>query len=258
VSALEMPSATVVKHGTPCGVASAPELASAYRAARDADAESAFGGVVALNRECDEPTTALLLETFLEAVVSPRFSAEARSMLAAKSRVRLLELAHRAPDPPWLPRAVAGGFLVQSADLPAADPTPGWRSVGRRAPTQAESEAMRFAWTVARFVHSNAVVLAKTGQDGACASVGIGPGQTSRVEAVRVAVRRAQASAGAAGAVLASDGFFPQPDGVEAAAAAGVTAVVQPGGSKRDADVIVASDRLGLAMVITGVRHFRH
>jgi phosphoribosylaminoimidazolecarboxamide formyltransferase/IMP cyclohydrolase len=195
-----------------------------------------------------------LVETFLEAVACPAVSPEAVKTLATKPRLRVVEVEGDADVAPWSPRVVAGGMLVQTLD-DAADDEARWKVPTRRQPTAVEMEGLGFAWAVARFVRSNAVVLAQASADG-CRTTGIGPGQTSRVEAVRSAIRRAGPEA--QGSVLASDGFFPHPDGVEEAAAAGVSALIQPGGSKKDEEVLERADRAGLAMVMTGVRHFRH
>ena len=246
----------VVKHTNPCGVARAGTLLEAYKLARDADPVSAFGGIVACSRPIDGPTGAALAETFLEAVIAPGFDEQALAALKAKKSLRLLEvpLLGEARDAwalePREVRSVPGGLLVQTRDLAEADPR-GWRTVTKRAPTAEEIDSLAFAWSVVKHVKSNAIVLAR-GE----VTVGIGMGQTNRVDSVRIAAQRAGEKA--RGAALGSDAFFPFPDGVEAAAAAGVTAVAQPGGSVRDDEVIAAADKLGIAMVFTSVRHFRH
>ncbi|MFQ5985092.1 MAG: bifunctional phosphoribosylaminoimidazolecarboxamide formyltransferase/IMP cyclohydrolase [Alphaproteobacteria bacterium] len=256
------PAVAIVKHGSPCGVASGRSLLEAWRKALASDPVSAFGGVVALNRPLDEATAEALVELFLEVVIAPSASAPTRERLAAKPNLRLL-LTGGVPGPAddgLLVRSVAGGLLVQARDtgrVTEAD----LKVVTRRAPTGAEQADLMFAFTVSKHVKSNAVVLARSR-----ATVGIGAGQMSRVDAVRMAVWKAEASARAAGekesraagAVVASDAFFPFPDGLIVAAEAGATAVIQPGGSKRDDDVIRAADEKGIAMVFTGVRHFRH
>jgi len=246
----------IVKHTNPCGVARAATVLDAYKLARDADPVSAFGGIVALSRPVDAATGAALAETFLEAVIAPGFETGAIEALKGKKSLRLLEvpllgLARESwtLEPREL-RSVPGGLLVQSRDLAQAEPR-AWRTVTKRAPTADELAALAFAWSVVKHVKSNAIVLAR-GE----VTVGIGMGQTNRVDSVRIAAQRAGEKA--RGAALGSDAFFPFPDGVEAAAAAGVTAVAQPGGSVRDDEVIAAADRLGLAMVFTSVRHFRH
>jgi phosphoribosylaminoimidazolecarboxamide formyltransferase/IMP cyclohydrolase len=256
------PACAIVKHANPCGVARAATLAEAYRAAYDCDRTSAFGGIVALNRELDEETAAAIAEIFTEVVIAPAATEAAARVFAAKKNLRLL-VTGGLPDPaaPGLAwRQVAGGFLVQSRDdgRLALDAL---RVVTRRAPTQAELADLAFAWTVAKHVKSNAIVYARGG-----ATVGIGAGQMSRVDSTRIAARKAVDMAEALGldepptrgSAVASDAFFPFPDGLLAAADAGATAVIQPGGSVRDEEVIAAADAAGLTMVFTGMRHFRH
>jgi len=249
-------TAVVVKHTNPCGVARAGTVLDAYRGARDADPVSAFGGIVALTHPVDAATGAALSETFLEAVIAPGFDPGALEALKGKKALRLLELPSLGegreawrPEPREL-RSIPGGLLVQSRDLQGAD-VRGWKVVTRRAPTADEMEALQFAWLVVKHVKSNAIVLAQRD-----ATVGIGMGQTNRVDSVRIAAERAGARA--RGAALGSDAFFPFPDGVEAAAEAGVACIAQPGGSVRDQEVIAAADKHGIAMVFTGYRHFRH
>ncbi len=246
------PAVVIVKHLSPCGVASAENPALAFPAALASDPVSAFGSVIAVNRPvtmafADAVGTARL---FVEAVIAPDFSPEARQWFARhKKNCRLVAVPE--PAPPQLEmRAIAGGFLAQAAD--AGDPaSAAWRVASRRQPTKAEWAALRFGWTAVQHVKSNAIVFAA-----GTATVGIGGGLPSRVDAVNLAA--AKAGDKAKGAVMASDAFFPFPDGIEAAAAVGVTAVIQPGGSIRDETVIKAADKLGLALVFTGVRHFRH
>ncbi len=258
VRELTAPSAVVVKHTNPCGVATASTLAEAYRTAREADALSAFGGIVALNREVDDDTAKILAETFLECVVAPSFSTAALETLRAKKNLRLI--ATGTPDPEHMTlqyKRVSGGLVVQSRDEGAAGQVTRGKVVTKRQPTPEEIQGLEFAWAVCKHVKSNAIVLAKASSDGhAARTVGVGAGQMSRVISVQIACEKAGAEA--AGSVLASDAFFPFPDGVEAAAKNGITAVAQPGGSVKDADVIAAADRLGLAMILTNVRHFRH
>jgi phosphoribosylaminoimidazolecarboxamide formyltransferase/IMP cyclohydrolase len=246
----------IVKHTNPCGVARARSVLDAYKLARDADPVSAFGGIVAFSHRVDAATGAALAETFLEAVIAPGYEQGALDALRSKKSLRLLELpllgdgaSTWTPEPREL-RSVPGGLLVQTRDLAEADAR-GWRTVTKRAPTAEEIEALSFAWAVVKHVKSNAIVLARPD-----VTVGIGMGQTNRVDSVRIAAQRAGEKA--RGAALGSDAFFPFPDGVEAAGAAGVTAIAQPGGSVRDEEVIAAADKLGIAMVFTGVRHFRH
>jgi phosphoribosylaminoimidazolecarboxamide formyltransferase/IMP cyclohydrolase len=247
VIAFERPTLVIVKHLGPCGIASAGTLAEAFPLALAGDPVSAFGSVISANRPFDGLTARALGDLFVEAIAAPTFTGEAREVLSARAGCRLVALGQTAPDDVEI-RGIQGGFLIQERD-------PGdqaeWQIVTHRAPTGAEMAALRFAWRAVAHVKSNAILLAQ-GQ----AAVGIGGGLPSRVDAVRLAVDKAGERA--KGAVLASDAFFPFPDGVEAAAEAGVTAVVQPGGSMHDAQVIEATDRLGLAMCFTGVRHFRH
>ena len=255
----DAPAAVVIKHACPCGAAVAPSLAAAYRAAREADAMSAFGGIVALNREVDLATAELLTETFLECVIAPSFAAPALERLRTKKALRVLATGA------WLDRGhaarqfkrVGDGFVVQDRDASAAGEVRRGKIVTRSEPSAEQLETLEFAWALCKHVRSNAIVLARPGaESGTFASVGIGGGQTARLLAVEIACSKAGANA--AGSVLASDAFFPFPDGLEAAARAGVRAVAQPGGSKNDADVIRAADAAGVAMVFTGTRHFRH
>ncbi|MCB9712497.1 MAG: bifunctional phosphoribosylaminoimidazolecarboxamide formyltransferase/IMP cyclohydrolase [Myxococcales bacterium] len=248
-------AAAVFKHASPCGAAvgrPGDSLAEVYRRAREADAESAFGGIVSLSTEVDAATAELLAETFIEVVIAPGYAAAARELLARKKNLRVLELPGMfASGPsPWRVRSVAGGVLVQREDVMHVGAAKA-RVATKRAPTPEELADLEIAWRVAKHVRSNAIVLAKDG-----VTVGIGGGQTSRVEASRQAAGRAGKLA--QGAVLASDGFFPFRDGVDAAVAAGVRAVIQPGGSMRDEEVIAAADEHGIAMLLTGERHFRH
>ncbi len=253
VREFEHPAAVVVKHTNPCGVAVGQTLADAYRNAREADPLSAFGGIVALNREVDEATARVLAETFLECVVAPSFSPAALDVLRAKKNLRLLATGG------WLPaehaalayKRVGGGLVVQNRDATAAGEVTRGKIATKRPPSADEAHSLEFAWRVCKHVKSNAIVLAR-GE----VTVGVGAGQMSRVVSVQIACEKAGAKA--RGSVLASDAFFPFPDGVEAAARAGVTAIAQPGGSVNDPDVIAAADAAGLAMVLTGVRHFRH
>ncbi len=253
VREFERPAAVVVKHTNPCGVAVGASLVEAYREAREADPLSAFGGIVALNREVDETTAKVLAETFLECVVAPSFSAAALEVLRAKKNLRLLATGG------WLGPAhaavtykrVGGGLVVQDRDATAGGEVTRGKVATKRAPTTEEMRGLEFAWRVCKHVKSNAIVLAR-GE----VTVGVGAGQMSRVISVQIACEKAGDKA--RGSVLASDAYFPFPDGVETAARAGVTAVAQPGGSVKDPEVIAAADAQGLAMVLTGVRHFRH
>ena len=248
VQDLPVPSAAIIKHTNPCGVATAGSLADAYQRAYDCDTTSAFGGIVALNQECDAETARRIITIFVEVLAAPAFSAGALEVFAAKKKLRLLRI-ETAP-PAAVLKMVSGGFLVQSPDIDLADRAE-MRSVGRREPSEAEWEQLLLAWRVVKHVKSNAIVLVRDG-----AAVGVGAGQMSRVESVRLAAQRAGDRA--SGSVLASDAFFPMPDGVEAAADAGITAIIQPGGSVKDAEVLAVADDRGLAMVHTGRRHFRH
>jgi phosphoribosylaminoimidazolecarboxamide formyltransferase/IMP cyclohydrolase len=254
---LEGPGAVVIKHASPCGIATAPSLAKAYHAAREADPVSAFGGIVALNRPVDRETAELLRETFLECVVAPEFSDEALALLREKKALRLLATGDwLGPEYASLQmKRIGGGLVVQSRDASGVGEVRAGRCVTQRQPSEAEIVALEFAWVACKHVRSNAIVLA-SGSDGTQHTVGIGGGQTARVTAVEQACKAAGDKA--RGAVLASDAFFPFPDGVEAAARAGITAVAQPGGSKADPQVIEAADKAGIAMIFTGFRHFRH
>ena len=246
------PAAVVVKHTNPCGVATGHSSAHALERALDADRVSAFGGIVAINGPVDAATAGHLTSLFLECVVAPAFEPGARELLAAKANLRLLQL-----EPAAIERAsrqqlrsVLGGVLVQELDDQPVDETV-WQVVSQRQPTAQELEDLRFAWRLVRHVRSNAISVAKAGQ-----SLGIGAGQMNRVGSARIALESAGAKA--KGAVLASDGFFPFDDTVRLAAQYGISAVIQPGGSVRDAESIAACDELGLAMVTTGRRHFLH
>ncbi len=241
----------VVKHRIPSGAAIAPTLAEAFEKAWASDPVAGYGGVVAYTGPLDAAGATALTAKFLEVVVAHEVSAEARPILAKKPNLRVLVVAPESgPRPRLEMRGVDGGLLVQEGDL-APDDEAAWRVVSRRPPTDAERAALRFAFRVVRAVVSNAIVIA-----GETATFGIGGGRTSRVDACRDAVEKAGARA--RGAVAASDAFFPFPDGVEALTGAGVTAIVQPGGSVRDAEAIAAADAAGAAMVFTGRRHFRH
>jgi phosphoribosylaminoimidazolecarboxamide formyltransferase / IMP cyclohydrolase len=250
------PACVIVKHANPCGAALGTTTLEAYQAAYRTDPTSAFGGIIAFNRELDAATARAILERqFVEVLAAPAVHAEAARALGAKPKVRVLVLGDlAAPAGGRLElRGVTGGVLVQSPD--DTDLPPGELGVPtRRKPTEAELADLRFAWTVARFVKSNAIVLAREH-----ATLGIGAGQMSRVDSTRLAARKAgEANLATAGAVLASDAFFPFRDNLDVAAGYGVRAVIQPGGSVRDAEVIAAADEHGMAMVFTGMRHFRH
>jgi len=250
VREFDRPAAAIIKHNNPCGAAERDELREAYVRAFECDPVSAFGGVVAFNQPLDGLTAQELAKLFVECVAAPGYDPAAREALAAKKNVRLMEMPAEEDLSPFELKQISGGMLVQQPDthrLSAAD----LRTATKRAPTDAELRALLFAWKVCKHVKSNAIVFAGDGR-----TLGIGAGQMSRVDSVKLAVMKAQKPL--AGSVVASDAFFPFPDGVEEAARAGATAVIQPGGSVRDAEVIAAAEKAGMAMVFTGVRHFRH
>ena len=246
------PAAVVVKHTNPCGVAIGASIPAALTRALDADRVSAFGGIIAINGVVEATAARELTSLFLECVVAPGFTPEAREVLAAKANLRLLELAPQAIDVagPDHVRSILGGLLVQDLDDQAITPTD-WTVASQRPPTPQEKLDLEFAWRLVRHVRSNAIVVAKDGQ-----SLGVGAGQMNRVGSARIALEAAGEKA--QGAVLASDGFFPFDDTVRLAASHGITAVIHPGGSMRDGDSIKACDELGLAMQLTGRRHFLH
>lgn len=247
------PACCIVKHTTPCGIAIGSTALDAFERARATDPISAFGGIVAFNTVVTAEAATAMRDLFLEVVVAPSFHDDAMQVLSAKKQLRVVELPVSAGETSLDFKRVRGGFLVQDRfDLPLEET--GWQVVTERAPTDEEWDGLRFGWPAAAATKSNAIVLARGTR-----AIGIGGGQTSRVDAVFLALHKAhKCGHDTKGAVLASDGFFPFPDGVEEAAAAGISAIIQPGGSVRDAEVIAAADRLGLAMVVTGVRSFRH
>jgi phosphoribosylaminoimidazolecarboxamide formyltransferase/IMP cyclohydrolase len=253
---LPRPAVAIIKHQNPCGAALGASVREAFIRAREGDPVAAFGGIVAVNERVDLAAAQAMGELFVEAIIAPAFDASALAELQSRKNLRVLVAggpdpgAGRAAAASLEFRSVRGGLLAQDADTLGRDESV-WKVVTERAPTDAETDDLRFAWAVCAHVKSNAVVFAKDRQ-----VVGVGAGQMSRVDSVRLAA--AKAGERARGAVAASDAFFPFPDGVEAAAASGVTAVIQPGGSVRDAEVFAAANRLGLAMVATGERHFRH
>jgi len=264
----EEPVAAIIKHTNPCGVAIGSTQAEAYEKAYACDPVSAFGSVLVFNRPVEAATAEAMSKLFVEAVAAPGYEPAALELLAKKKNLRLLQVETADPSAPprirsgslgvtnarsgvaWQVRSISGGLLVQEKDVSKLNPAE-FKTVTKRAPTAAELQSLLFAWRVAKHVKSNAIVYARDGQ-----TVGIGAGQMSRVDSVRLGAQKAQLPL--AGSVVASDAFFPFPDGVEEAAGAGATAVIQPGGSVRDEEVIAAADRLGLAMVFTGIRHFRH
>jgi phosphoribosylaminoimidazolecarboxamide formyltransferase/IMP cyclohydrolase len=245
------PAVVIVKHNNPCGIGRGADLTEAYRRAVATDPVSAFGSVIALNRPADGALAEAMADLFVEVLLAPGFDADARARFGAKKNLRLIEcpLYQPARDAVEL-RAIDGGFLAQPPDAFPDDPAT-WTCPTRRQPSPEERRALEFAWRVVRYVKSNAIVVANADQ-----TVGIGAGQMSRVDSCRLAVEKAQLPV--AGTVAASDAFFPFRDGLDVLAKAGVVAVAQPGGSKRDDEIIAAADEAGMAMVMTGVRHFRH
>ena len=243
-------AAVIIKHTNPCGVALGNSVVEAYTKAFNADSVSAFGGIVALNRSIDAATATELTKTFLECVVAPGCDAEAQEILAAKSKVRILVLPDLLSGEKQLVKQIAGGFLVQAADDQIANTTE-WKVVTDRQPTDSDLEELLFAWKICKHVKSNAIVIKNDST-----SLGVGAGQMNRVGSVKIALE--QAGDKAQGGILASDGFFPFDDSVRTAAAAGIKAIVQPGGSLRDQDSIKAANELGIVMVLTGMRHFLH
>ena len=254
VAALQAPACVIVKHANPCGVAVGKDLGAAYQAAYEVDPSSAFGGVIAFNSDLDGATArAIVAQQFVEVVVAPRVCPEARDAFAQKTNVRVLELAVDDAARQWDIKSLGGGVLVQQGDWAVVTPDD-LKTVTARAPSAEELRDLMFAWTVVRFVKSNAIVYASNGR-----TVGIGAGQMSRVMSARIGTMKAEeADLPVRGSVMASDAFFPFKDSVEVAAELGVSAIIQPGGSVRDDEVIAAADRHGLAMVFTGHRHFRH
>ena len=248
VNEFDSPATAIIKHTNPCGCAEQATLVESYRKAFECDPVSAYGGVIGFNRTVDEETARECAKTFVEAIAAPGYSPEALAVLGAKKNLRLMQVTPGGDG--LVVKSISGGYLAQTADTARLDRAAAQVKT-RRAPTDDEWTALEFAWKVAKHVKSNAIVFARAGQ-----SVGVGAGQMSRVDSVKIAAMKAMLPL--AGTVVGSDAFFPFADGVEEAARHGATAVIQPGGSVRDADVIEAADRLGLAMVFTGVRHFRH
>jgi phosphoribosylaminoimidazolecarboxamide formyltransferase/IMP cyclohydrolase len=244
------PAAAILKHTNPCGAALGGTLAEAYEKAFNADPTSAFGGIVALNQPIDAATATALTKTFLECIVAPSCSPDARAILKSKSNLRVLVLADLLGGAKQTVEVIAGGFLVQASDDAIDDPET-WQIVTARQPTAGQMAELVFAWKIAKHVKSNAIVISKNKT-----TLGIGAGQMNRVGSVKIALE--QAKEAAKGGYLASDGFFPFDDSVRTAAAAGIDAIIQPGGSLRDKDSIQAANDLGLVMVLTGIRHFLH
>ncbi len=253
VRTFDVPACVIVKHANPCGVAIAEDTLQAYQKALQTDPTSAFGGIIAFNREVDAQTAAAVSKQFVEVVLAPQFTAEAKAVFAAKQNVRLLEIPMGSGENPYDFKRVGGGLLVQSPDN---------RNVARDAlkvvsavePTAQQWDDLLFAWRVAKFVKSNAIVFCSNGM-----TVGVGAGQMSRVDSARIASIKAQnAGLNMVGSAVASDAFFPFRDGLDVVVDAGASCVIQPGGSMRDDEVIAAANERGIAMVLTGVRHFRH
>ena len=249
IQEFDNPAAAIIKHMNPCGCAEQRSLAEAYRKAFEADPISAFGGVLAFNRELDEETASEVSRLFAEAIAAPAYSEDALQILKAKKNLRLVRVCP-VREPELVVKSISGGFLAQTADVQPLDPSALQIKTVRR-PASEEMRALLFGWKICKHVKSNAIVYAREGQ-----TVSVGAGQMSRVDSVKVGAMKAVLPL--EGTVLASDAFFPFPDGVEEAAKHGITAVIQPGGSVRDEEVVAAADRLNLAMVFTGVRHFRH
>jgi len=253
VKSFSDPACVIVKHANPCGAAIADTLAQAYAKAFKTDPVSAFGGILAFNRALDAQTAEALGAQFAEVVIAPRVEPQAQTILSRKANLRVLEvpLAHGTQAHDY--KRVGGGLLVQTSDSRSLD-SKDFKLVTRAAPSEAQRSDLVFAWCVAKYVKSNAIVFCRDRM-----TLGVGAGQMSRVDSVRIAATKA-ADAGLSlkGSVVASDAFFPFRDGLDALAEAGATAVIQPGGSVRDAEVIAAADERGIAMIFTGVRHFRH
>jgi phosphoribosylaminoimidazolecarboxamide formyltransferase/IMP cyclohydrolase len=255
VKSLEEPAAVIIKHANPCGVAISADITDAYVKAYEADPQSAYGGICALNRQCTKGIADKVEKMFMEVIIAPDFDADALETLKNKKNIRIMKCGglkrNAGTGIQYMDiRKVTGGLLVQEADTLELD-RGALKTVTKKAPGAGELKDMEFAWTICKFVKSNAIVIAKDG-----VAVGIGPGQTNRVGAMAIAIKNAGEKA--KGAVLASDAYFPFKDNVESAAAAGISAIIQPGGSVRDAESISCADEKGLSMVFTGARHFRH
>jgi phosphoribosylaminoimidazolecarboxamide formyltransferase/IMP cyclohydrolase len=248
VNEFDDPAAAIIKHTNPCGCAEQESLAEAYRKALECDPVSAYGGVIGFNRAVDGETAREIAKTFIEAIAAPGYSDEALAVLGAKKNLRVMDVTPGVDA--LVVKSISGGWLAQTVDAHRLAPRSAEVKT-KRPPTEEEWTALEFGWKVAKHVKSNAIVYARAGQ-----AVGVGAGQMSRVDSVKIGA--AKAVLPTAGTVVASDAFFPFADGLEEAVKNGATAFIQPGGSVRDADVIAAADRLGVAMVFTGVRHFRH
>lgn len=255
VKEFKEPAAVIIKHNNPCGVATAPTLVEAYKKAKATDPVSAFGGVAAFNRPLDAETAQQITTTFMEVIIAPTIEPAAVTIFQKKKDLRVLEAGSKSIGPSNAGRLdfrrVGGGLLVQDTDAAMIHDPKALKIVSKRPPTAEEIEAMLFAWKVCKHVKSNAIVFARPGQ-----TVGIGAGQMSRVDSVKIATMKAQMPV--PGCVMASDAFFPFRDGIDAAAQVGITAVIQPGGSIRDQEIVQAVDERNMAMVLTGIRHFRH
>ncbi|SFZ70693.1 bifunctional phosphoribosylaminoimidazolecarboxamide formyltransferase/IMP cyclohydrolase [Chitinimonas taiwanensis] len=253
VKAFDEPACVIVKHANPCGVAVALDTLTAYKLAFATDTTSAFGGIIAFNRTVDAATVEAVTGQFLEVLIAPAFTEEAKAIIAAKKNVRVLEVPLEAGANRFDLKRVGGGLLVQTPDIHAIS-TADFKVVTKKAPTPQQLNDLLFAWRVAQYVKSNAIVFCANGQ-----TLGVGAGQMSRVDSTKIAAIKARnAGLELKGSVCASDAFFPFRDGVDVIAENGVSAIVQPGGSMRDEEVIAAADEHGIAMVVTGVRHFRH
>jgi phosphoribosylaminoimidazolecarboxamide formyltransferase/IMP cyclohydrolase len=255
VKAFEDPAAVIIKHANPCGVAISADITDAYVKAYEADPLSAYGGICALNRQCTKGIADKVEKMFMEVIIAPDFDAEALAILKTKKNIRIMKCGELKKSAgkgiQYMDiRKVTGGLLVQEMDRKEIERSD-LKFVTKKQPDAAQLKDMEFAWKVCKFVKSNAIVIAKNG-----VAVGIGPGQTNRVGAMAIAIKNAGDKAKSA--VLASDAYFPFKDNVEAAAAAGITAIIQPGGSIRDVDSIAECDARGISMVFTGIRHFRH
>jgi phosphoribosylaminoimidazolecarboxamide formyltransferase/IMP cyclohydrolase len=256
VKQFEEPACVIVKHANPCGVAIAIDISTAYELAFATDPESAFGGIIAFNRELDATTAAAICDKqFVEVIIAPSIAEEAKAVVSAKKNVRLLECGNWSDQRPqdFDYKRVNGGLLIQDRDngMISADDL---EVVSERVPSEQEMKDMLFAWKVAKMVKSNAIIYAKNNQ-----TIGVGAGQMSRINSARIAAIKAEhANLEVKGAVMASDAFFPFRDGIDNAGAAGISCIIQPGGSMRDDEVIAAANEHGMAMVFTGMRHFRH
>jgi len=251
-SEFESTAVAIIKHTNPCGVGQGATVLEAYQRALEADPVSAFGGVIGINKTVDADAAAEIAKLFVEAIVAPEFTPEALAALSTKKNLRLLKI--KPVKPERVLKQISGGYLLQDEDT-AVTTAETLKVATERKPTKDETEALLFAWKVCKHVKSNAIVYARL-KDGFGQTVGVGAGQMSRVDAARFGAMKAVLPL--EGTVAASDAFFPFPDGVEVIAKAGATAIIQPGGSVRDAEVVEAANRLGIAMVMTGLRHFRH